>query len=168
MMTSSNGNTFCVTGPLWGESTGHRWQYIGHSPHKSQWRGALMFSSICAWTSGWANNQGAGDLRCHHPHYDVTVTQNAFIYIVSSLLSILACPSVVPTYCKTNAHLFFVRICRTLWSTFRCHPRIQQHRVTFKTRYCGCWWSTVSTPEHQQLQYWLTHNFPSKNFQLKG
>ena len=25
MVTSSNGNIFCVTGPLWGESTGHRW-----------------------------------------------------------------------------------------------------------------------------------------------
>ena len=25
MMTSSNGSMFCVTGPLWGESTGHRW-----------------------------------------------------------------------------------------------------------------------------------------------
>ena len=25
MMMSSNGNIFRVTGPLWGESTGHRW-----------------------------------------------------------------------------------------------------------------------------------------------
>ena len=25
MMTSSNGNIFLVTGPLWGESTGHQW-----------------------------------------------------------------------------------------------------------------------------------------------
>ena len=25
MMTSSYGNIFHVTGPLWGESTGHRW-----------------------------------------------------------------------------------------------------------------------------------------------
>ena len=25
MMTLSNGNIFCVTGPLWGGSTGHRW-----------------------------------------------------------------------------------------------------------------------------------------------
>ena len=25
MVTSSNGNTFRVTGPLWGERTGHRW-----------------------------------------------------------------------------------------------------------------------------------------------
>ena len=39
MMTSSNGSIFRVTGPLRGESTSHRC-----SPHKSQWRGALMFS----------------------------------------------------------------------------------------------------------------------------
>ena len=25
MMTSSNGNIFRVTGPLWGENNGHRW-----------------------------------------------------------------------------------------------------------------------------------------------
>ena len=25
MMTSSNGNIFCITGPLWGESTSHWW-----------------------------------------------------------------------------------------------------------------------------------------------
>ena len=43
------------------------------SPHKSQWRGALMFSLICAWTNDWANNRDAGDLRRHHAHYDVTV-----------------------------------------------------------------------------------------------
>ena len=28
MMTSSNGNIFCVTGPLYGEFTGHRWNPI--------------------------------------------------------------------------------------------------------------------------------------------
>ena len=26
------------------------------SPHKGQWRRALMFSLICAWTNGWAND----------------------------------------------------------------------------------------------------------------
>ena len=31
-----------------------------NSPHKGQWRGALMFSLICAWTNGWANNEEAG------------------------------------------------------------------------------------------------------------
>ena len=43
------------------------------SPHKGQWRGALMFSFICAWINSWVNNRDAGDLRCHHAHYDVTV-----------------------------------------------------------------------------------------------
>ena len=44
-----------------------------NSPHKGQWRGALMISSICAWINGWVNNREAGDFRCHHAHYDATV-----------------------------------------------------------------------------------------------
>ena len=44
-----------------------------NSPHKGQWRGALMFSSICARINGWVNNPEAGDLRRHRAHYDVTV-----------------------------------------------------------------------------------------------
>ena len=39
----------------------HRWPV--NSPHRGQWRGALMFSLICAWIYGWR----------HHAHYDVTV-----------------------------------------------------------------------------------------------
>ena len=41
-----------------------RWPVV-NSPHKGQWHGALMFSLICAWTKGCANNRDAGDLRCH-------------------------------------------------------------------------------------------------------
>ena len=44
-----------------------------NSSHKGQWRGALMFSLICACTNGWVNNGGAGDLRHHRAHYDATV-----------------------------------------------------------------------------------------------
>ena len=44
-----------------------------NSPHKGQWRGALMFSLICAWINGWVNNREAGDWRHHRTHYDVTV-----------------------------------------------------------------------------------------------
>ena len=42
-------------------------------PHKGQWRGALMFSLICAWPHGSVNNRNAGDLRRHRAHYDATV-----------------------------------------------------------------------------------------------
>ena len=44
-----------------------------NSPHKGQWRGALMFSLICAWMDGWVNNGEVEGLRCHRAHYDVTV-----------------------------------------------------------------------------------------------
>ena len=44
-----------------------------NSPHKGQWRGALMFSLICVWINGWVNNREAGDLRRHRAHYDVIV-----------------------------------------------------------------------------------------------
>ena len=44
-----------------------------NSPHKGQWRGALMCPLICAWKNGWVNNHEAGDLRRHHAHCDVIV-----------------------------------------------------------------------------------------------
>ena len=44
-----------------------------NSPHKGQWRGALVFSLICAWINGWVNNRKAGDLRRHRAHFDDTV-----------------------------------------------------------------------------------------------
>ena len=46
---------------------------IHRSPHKGQWRGALMFSLICARINGWVNNGEAGDLRRHRAHYVVIV-----------------------------------------------------------------------------------------------
>ena len=69
MMTSSNGNIFRITGHLCGEFTGPRWI----SPHKGQWRGALMFSLIYAWIKGWVNTDEAGDFRRQQAHYDVIV-----------------------------------------------------------------------------------------------
>ena len=34
-----------------------------NSPHKGRWRGALMFSLICARLNSWVNSRYAGDLR---------------------------------------------------------------------------------------------------------
>ena len=58
----------------------HYWPFVWgihrspvNSPHKGQWRRALMFSFICTWINGWVNNRVASDLRCHLTHYDVTV-----------------------------------------------------------------------------------------------
>ena len=44
-----------------------------NSPHKGQWRGALVFSLICARINSWVNNGEAGDLRPYRAHCDVIV-----------------------------------------------------------------------------------------------
>ena len=38
MMTSSNGSIFSVTGPLWGESIGHRWIPLTKASDAELWR----------------------------------------------------------------------------------------------------------------------------------
>ena len=50
-----------------------------NSPHKGQWRGALMFSLIYAWITDWANNPEAGYLRRHRGHYGVIVTVSSAV-----------------------------------------------------------------------------------------
>ena len=56
------------------------WPYVrgihrspANSPHKGQWRGALVFSLFRALVKGWANYHKASDLRRHRGHYDVIV-----------------------------------------------------------------------------------------------
>ena len=51
---------------------GIHWSPV-NSPHKGQWRGALMFSLICASINDWVNNHETGDLRRHCAHCDVIV-----------------------------------------------------------------------------------------------
>ena len=51
---------------------GIHWSPV-NSPHKDQWRGALVFSLICVWINDWVNNREAGDLRRHRGHYDIIV-----------------------------------------------------------------------------------------------
>ena len=91
---------FRDTGPLWGESIGHRLL-----PHKGQWRGALMFSLICAWTKRFLNNRDAGDLRRNRAHYDVTV-------IIAWLLD-LTCMHITfnQTLASTNSEHVCSKVC---------------------------------------------------------
>ena len=58
-----------------------------NSPDKGQWRGALMFSLICALNKRMNKHSWAGDLRRHCAHYDVIVMMNP------SLTTSLVCSS---------------------------------------------------------------------------
>ena len=71
----------CSSRPWWRhqmETFSRYWPFVRgihrspvNSLHKGQWRGALVFSFMCARISGSVNNRDAGDLRCHGAHYDV-------------------------------------------------------------------------------------------------
>ena len=99
--TSSNGNIFRVTDPLSGKSP-------VNSPHKGQWRGALLFSLICAWINGWVNNNEAGDLRRDRAHYDVIVMsrsgghQTSREWNRSLSAQCRSCGEVIPDSCGTH------------------------------------------------------------------
>ena len=56
-----------------------------NSPHKGQWRGALMFTLISAWINAWVNNREAGDLRRHRAHYDAIVMYASRKYVIIGL-----------------------------------------------------------------------------------
>ena len=103
-----------------------------NSPHKGQWRVALMFSLIYAWTNTWGNNEDAGDLRRHRAHYDIIVINThtpaiaewansshkwnaAPRYSWSRLLHSTQCIS------KSNAFDCFV------WSIWLCHLVLLTH-----------------------------------------
>ena len=59
-----------------------------NSPHKGQWRGALILSLICVWINDWVNNREAGDLRRYRAHYDVIVMLcDLFSHIVQDCLT---------------------------------------------------------------------------------
>ena len=105
-----------------------------NSPHKGQWRGALMFTLICARINGWVNNREAGDLRRYRTHYDVIVMKfvmmahytlvHLFIIITQSCVKILniehacKCKYILSSECLkclSPVNSFSIRFC--LWAT---------------------------------------------------
>ena len=91
--------------------TGKRWAWLlwafwwkcrssANSPHKGQWRGALMFSLICVWIDVWVNNGKAGDLRRHRAHCDVIVMSLRYGLVIFNLMqSGVECFSNLSNFC---------------------------------------------------------------------
>ena len=95
-------------------------------PHKGQWRGALMFTLICARINSWVNNGEAGDLRRHPGHYDVIVMSPqistlGFIFLFLSFLS--------PTVSSCFSFIIF-SFCSFFLLPFYLLP-FSHHTVTF-------------------------------------
>ena len=91
-----------------------------NSPHKGQWRGALMISLICARINGWVSNREAGDLGRHRAHYDVTV----MIFLIALWVYISLFNNVAPI---SNQ-------CKISTTRMRLAVRIEQKLQTVKIK----------------------------------
>ena len=78
IMMSSNGNISALLSLCAGNSP-----VPVNSPHKGQWRGAL----ICARINDWVNNREASDLRRHRGHHDVNVMKQWHVQCNTSLIA---------------------------------------------------------------------------------
>ena len=98
-----------------------------HSPHKGQWRGALMFSLICSWTNVWVSNRDAGDLRFHRAHYKITSNGSIHTYICvlrsDAIATSLLRQYVATSFWRSNDVIIASRACWIVYS----HKNISKH-----------------------------------------
>ena len=108
MMTSSSGNFFRVTGPLWGEFTGDRWILLTQACDADR----RCFFFISPWTNGSANTRDSGYFEAlspsrwrncnmlsvnRYPRY----TNRIFVIHIAILMlwAKLLCPGKIPCSC---------------------------------------------------------------------
>ena len=68
------------------------------------WRGALLFSLICAWITDWVNNREAGHLRRNHAHYDVIIIWNGPFGTTDPIDDISSLGQVMAWSSQTTSH----------------------------------------------------------------
>ena len=108
-----------------------------NSPHKGQWRGALMFTLIYAWINDWVNNREAGGLRRYRGHYDVIVM---FLWFAKCIQTYRDAHAGYDLSTVLTANLFLLlqsfQVCRWKYTLRSCR---------FELCYCG-------------LNYKISHN----------
>ena len=82
-----------------------------NSPHKGQWRGALMFSLICTRIYGWVNNREAGDLRRYRALYDVIV-----------MYKHIEAEAKWPPFRRRQFHMYFLEW--NVWTSIKISPHL--------------------------------------------
>ena len=116
-----------------------------NSPHKGQWRGALMFNLICVCINGWVNHREAGDLRRYRAHYDVTVMimlcGHGYLTYIEEIMLVFFRHTIVyffkPPTLLAMANYVCILFCA--WSMFSLKPSrlsdVHKHLITMTS----CW-----------------------------
>ena len=136
LMTSSNGNIFRVTGPLWGESTSHR------------------ASGVELWYFRWSAPEQrddrtieTGDLRHHRAHYDVTVMVRSWNRVIGCLL--------VWSLTSTEVPSSYICGCRAVRDTPLNYTSVWWQSIALRWRHNG----HDSVSNHQPHDCLLTRLF---------
>ena len=139
MMTSSNGNIFRITSPLCGKFTGHRLIPLTKASDAELW----CFLWSAPKINGCANNQEAGDLRCHHAHYDVTIMKITEIrlkndfYVSPGILLLIRIISIIKYGMKLLIHSQTSMVVKVWKWISNFIPNFTGHVITYP-----CWdWS---------------------------
>ena len=161
-MMSWYGNTFCITGPLWGESISHWW--IPHT--KGPYYIALMDPLMSTWISCWISSWAASDLRWHENQGQTITWTNSGILLIGPWGTILNDISVENhifsfkkmhlknVICKMAAILFQPKCAkmetRQIWGIWKLRPAYSpetpnsgQKRWCFVPCDLEIWWMTL-------------------------
>ena len=97
-----------------------------NSPHKGQWRRALVLPLIFAWINGWVNCREAGDSIHHRVHHDVTVLINAKI-ARTSFTNNEQLSRICTTHCGVGIYTYIYTFMPTLIYIYGATMRIFIH-----------------------------------------
>ena len=160
-MMSSNGNIFRA---YWPFVRGIHRSSV-NSPHKGQWRGALMFSLICARINAWVNNGEAGDLGRHRAHYDATLMFYSYPSYWHTDHALPACGEPIMQRKKREKTMcIFIGVYRTaLSSCSRCLVNIYR---AFPPRHGECLVTVTSYERHGVSNHTWKHILVMNNTTL--
>ena len=145
-----------------------------NSPHKGQWRGALMFSLICPWTNRWVNNPNADDLRRYHAHYDVSVIYRSpprqFLIIATIITQLISRLFNRHESTKYGLSATFFDFSISFYSipnlniNTRTHPQTNLIAFLFiYSRICACKVSLHKQTFHMYWNFWVSGSFSCIN-----
>ena len=97
----------------------HRWPV--NTPHKGQWRGALIFCLMSAWINSQVNNREAGDLRRYRAHYDVIVMNFHLVILIKYFWTFSnETHNVFKGYCHIPQYHILFRVYKCMISLSNC------------------------------------------------
>ena len=101
----------------------HYWPFVREPSQRPVTRSSDVFFDLCL-NNVWTNNRDAGDLRCHHAHYDIIVMYPF------PVIMIYLCGNIHTWLCITSGAYVLCCLCTCAGYIFIVYKHISQINVT--------------------------------------